>query len=132
MKWLIERWERAHKPGQTLVPEEYILYHRAQRRHAEIDFTKPQGHIYKAARQILNEAGVGHLDPSDMRGHGITKLLSDPKVSSQVAQEIAGHVSKAMQDRYSKQRLENKASALNAFSGGVMEEVARALEQERS
>lgn len=123
MKFLVERWKKAG----GVDPKTYILYHRAQRRHSEIDFNKPQGHIYKAARQILANAGLGHLDPYDMRSHAITKLLSNPKVSSQVAQEIAGHISKKMQDRYSRQRLENKSSALDAFgSGSLMEEAAKA------
>jgi integrase len=127
-RWLVERWTKAHKRDQPLDPDQYILYHRAQRRHAVVDFYKPQGHVYKAARKILAEAGLAHLDPYDMRSHAITKLLSNPKVSAQVAQEIAGHISKAMQDRYSAQRLENKKIALDAFGGGMMELAARTLE----
>lgn len=133
MRYLIDRWENAHKKGMmALDSDQYILFHRAQRHHGEVDFYRPQGHIYKAARQILAEAGLDHLDPYDMRSHSITKLLSNPNVSPQVVQELAGHVSKAMQDRYSAQRLEHKKSALDAMSGGMMEEAARALESART
>lgn len=128
IRFLIERWESAHTNGQKLDPDQYILFHRAQRQHGTVDFYRPQGHIYKAARKILAEAGLPDLDPYDMRGHAITKILSDPNVSGQVAQEIAGHISKAMQDRYSVQRLENKKAALDALGGGMMEIAARALE----
>lgn len=131
IRYLIERWEQAHKKGMPLDPDQYILFHRAQRRHSEVDFYRPQGHIYKAARQILREAKLDHLDPYDMRSHAITKLLSNPMVSSQVSQEIAGHISKAMQDRYSAQRLENKKVAMDAFNTGMMEEAALTLERAR-
>ena len=45
----------------------------------------------------------------------ITKLLSDPKVSPQVSKEIAGHISQAMQDRYSIQQHDTKMAALEAL-----------------
>ncbi len=119
-KFLIERWKKA---GGTKA-DQYLLYHRAQRRHAEIDFYQPQGHIYRASREIFKEAGLAHLDPYDMRSHAITKLLSNPKLSDQTAQEIAGHISKKMQNRYSKQRLETKKNALDAFGTGSLFEAA--------
>lgn len=122
IRWLIQRWKKA---GGS-KPDQYILFHRAQRHHGEVDFYRPQGHIYKAARKLLADAGLDHLSPYDMRSHAITKLLANPQVSPQVAQEIAGHISKKMQDRYSKQRLENKKTALDAFQGGsgILEEAA--------
>lgn len=121
IRWLIQRWKKA---GGT-KPDQYILFHRAQRHHGEVDFYRPQGHIYKAARKLLADAGLGHLSPYDMRSHAITKLLANPQVSPQVAQEIAGHISKEMQDRYSKQRLENKKAALDAFGhSSILEEAA--------
>lgn len=125
-RFLIDRWKKAGGSD----PAQYILFHRAQRQHAEIDFYQPQGHIYKAARGILKDAGLAHLDPYDMRSHAITKLLSDPKVSDQVSQEIAGHVSKAMQDRYSNQRLERKQQAVDAMSHGMIEEAARVAQMD--
>ena len=73
------------------------------------------GHIYRAARGILKDAGLGHLDPYDMRSHAITKLLSNPDVSDQMYTEIVGHVGNAMKRRYSKQRMENKRGVMDAM-----------------
>ena len=114
-RWIVKRWEEL---GGS-EPEQYILPHHARRSDEEKRckghkrkqppiFTEPMGHIYRAARSILKEAGLSHLDPYDMRSHCITKLLSDPQVSEQMYTEIVGHVSKKMRTRYSKQRLENK------------------------
>jgi integrase len=66
----------------------------------------PMGHIYRAARGILKDVGLSHLDPYDMRSHAITKLLSAPNVSDQVYEELSGHSGRQMRMRYSKQRLE--------------------------
>lgn len=120
IRWVIERWEKLG----GVDPDTYVLPHRARRSkeervragHNAISppiFTEPMGQIYRAARQILREAGLGHLDPYDMRSHAITKLLSDPKVSDQMYKEIVGHVSEAMKRRYSKQRLELKKIAMD-------------------
>ena len=72
-------------------------------------------HIYRAARGILKDAGLPHLDPYDMRSHAITKLLSNPEVSDQMYTEIVGHVGNAMKRRYSKQRMEKKRGAMDAM-----------------
>ena len=45
----------------------------------------------------------------------ITKLLSDPNVSPQVSREIAGHISQAMQSRYSIQLFNTKKAALDGL-----------------
>lgn len=111
MRWIVKRWQTL---GGT-NPAGYILPHRARTCGGPPDFTEPMGHIYRAARGILKEAGLDHLDPYDMRSHAITKLLSNPNVSEQVYEEIAGHVSKRMRQRYSRQRLETKSAAVNAM-----------------
>jgi len=119
IRWILKRWDEL---GGT-EPGQYILPHHARRpleqqkakghkRKAPPLFDEPMGHIYRAARGILKEAGLGHLDPYDMRSHCITKLLSDPEVSEQMYTEIVGHVSKKMRMRYSKQRLEKKSVAV--------------------
>jgi integrase len=120
MRWILKRWDGL---GGT-EPDQYILPHHARRpveqqkakghkRKSPPLFDEPMGHIYRAARGILKEAGLAHLDPYDMRSHCITKLLSDPEVSEQMYTEIVGHVSKKMRMRYSKQRLEKKAQAVD-------------------
>jgi integrase len=126
-RYLVERWR---KSGGSL-PEQYILFKRANVRQGKVNFYEPMGHIYAASRLILDEAKLSHLDPYDMRSHAITKILSNPRVSAQVAQELAGHISAAMQSRYSKQRLETKRVAMDAFGGSMMEEAAMTLERAR-
>lgn len=111
MRWIMHRFEEL---GGS-KPEDFILPHRSRTRGGPVDFTEPQGHIYRAARGILADAGLSHLDPYDMRSHAITKLLEDPNVSDQMYEEITGHRGKAMRRRYSKQRMENKKKALDAF-----------------
>jgi integrase len=121
MRWIIRRWEDLGGSD----PEHYILPHharrttqeKAQRGHAGAGpiFTEPLGHIYRAAKAILKDAGLGHLDPYDMRSHAITKLLSNPEVSDQLYTEIVGHVGNAMKRRYSKQRMEKKRGAMDAM-----------------
>jgi hypothetical protein len=121
MRFIMKRWE--DMGGSE--PEHYILPHHARRTaqekaqpgHAGAGpiFTEPMAHIYRAARGILKDAGLDHLDPYDMRSHAITKLLSDPNVSDQMYTEIVGHVGNAMKRRYSKQRMEKKRGAMDAM-----------------
>lgn len=121
IRWIIKRWDKLGGSD----PEHFILPHharrtdeeKAQRGHAAAGpiFTEPMGHIYRAARGILKDAGLDHLDPYDMRSHAITKLLSNPEVSDQMYTEIVGHVGQAMKRRYSKQRLEKKRVAMDAM-----------------
>jgi integrase len=121
MRWIIRRWEELGGSD----PDHYILPHHARRTDQEKAgrghagafpiFTEPMGHIYRAARGILHDAGLDHLDPYDMRSHAITRLLSDPGVSDQMYTEIVGHVGNAMKRRYSKQRMELKRVAMDAM-----------------
>jgi len=118
MRWLLRRWE---KLGGT-EPDQYILPHHARRspdqragkghQRRQGNFYEPMGHVYRGARVILKAAGLEGYNPYDMRSHAITKLLSDPRNSGQVCQELAGHVSQAMQRRYSRQLLLTKAAAV--------------------
>lgn len=123
MRWIIKRWEEL---GGT-EPDQYILPHHAKRsedekkspshkRKSPPNFYEPMGHIYRAARGILKDAGLAHLDPYDMRSHFGTKLLSDPNVSDQLFQEIFGHSNTRTRDRYSRQRIEKKAVAIGRLT----------------
>lgn len=121
MRWIVRRWEDLGGNSD----DQYILPHHARRTSQEKSqpghasagpiFTEPMGHIYRAARGILHDAGLDHLDPYDMRSHAITKLLSDPNVSDQMYTEIVGHVGNAMKRRYSKQRMELKKVAMDTM-----------------
>ena len=120
MRWILHRWERL---GGT-EPGQYILPHHAKRTEEERkgaghdrkrppDFSTPMAHIYRAARGILKEAGLEGFVPYDMRSHFATKLLSDSAVSDQVFRETFGHSNTRTRDRYSKQRIQTKAAAVD-------------------
>jgi integrase len=137
MRWIVKRWEDLG----GIDHDQYILPHRARRTREEQGraghkptsppiFTEPMGHIYRAARGILKDAGLPHLDPYDMRSHAITRLLSNPEVSDQMYTEIVGHVGNAMKRRYSKQRMENKRGAMDAMCRTQVELCERQAEVE--
>jgi integrase len=96
MRWIVRRWEGM---GGS-EPEHYILPHHARRTvqekaqpgHAGTGpiFDEPMAHIYRAARGILKDAGLDHLDPYDMRSHAITKLLSDPTSQTRCTPRLLG------------------------------------------
>jgi hypothetical protein len=68
-----------------------------------------------AFRGIRNAAGLPFFRIYDCRVQAITKLLSNPDVGPQVSREIAGHISQAMQSRYSIQLFNTKKAALDAL-----------------
>ena len=118
MRWILHRWEDL---GGT-EPGQYILPHRAQhpkgepRRTLPPNFRKPMLKINRAAQEIFAEAGLSHFVPYDMRSVAVTKILSDPNVSDQMAQEIIGHSDTQTKRRYSRQRLEKKAVAMDKMA----------------
>jgi hypothetical protein len=71
--------------------------------------------IKSAFYSIREAAGLPHFRLYDCRVQAITKLLSDPMVSPQVSREIAGHISQAMQNRYSIQQFSTKKAALDGL-----------------
>jgi integrase len=116
MRWLVKRWE---KIGGT-EPEQYILPHNARRvtpdpSHREKlapRFDEPMLTIYAAARGILNDAGLSHLDPYDMRSHFITKLSEDSDVSDETYEQLTGHHGTRMRKRYARPRMIKKVAAV--------------------
>lgn len=118
MRWILHRWEDL---GGT-EPGQYILPHRAKhpkgepRKSMPPDFRKPMSKINRAAQEIFKEAGLSHFVPYDMRSCAVTKILSDPSVSDQMAQEIIGHSDTLTKRRYSRQRLEKKAVAMDTMA----------------
>jgi integrase len=119
MRWILHRFEDL---GGT-EPGQYILPHRAthpvgdkQYGKRPPDFRKPMGKINHAAQEIFTEAGLSHFVPYDMRSCAVTKILSDPNVSDQMAQEIIGHSDTLTKRRYSRQRLEKKAVAMDKMA----------------
>jgi integrase len=118
MRWILRRFEEL---GGT-EPGQYILPHRADRdkenprRKMPPDFRRPMLNIRRAADEIFKECGLAHFVPYDMRSCAVTKILSDPSVSDQMAQEIIGHSDTLTKRRYSRQRLEKKAVAMDTMA----------------
>jgi integrase len=118
MTWILERWKKLGGSSD----EHYILPHRPRGERAPhwsktipwiLD--QPTTSINSAFRSIRNAAGLPNFRIYDCRVQAITKLLSNPNVSPQVSREIAGHISQAMQSRYSIQLFNTKKAALDAL-----------------
>jgi integrase len=119
MIFILERWK---KLGGT-SEEHYILPHRPRGQRAEhwrktISWilTEPTTEMRSAFGSIRKAAGLPDFRIYDCRVQAITKLLSNPTVSPQVSREIAGHISQAMQNRYSIQQFSTKKAALDALN----------------
>jgi integrase len=118
MKWILRRWEDM---GGT-EPEQYVLPHLARRapddknkkKKSEPIFTEPMLTIWNAARKILNEAGLSHLDPYDCRSHFATKIMENPDVSEMEAGEWIGHsrVAREMNRRYFAPKMKKMVKAV--------------------
>lgn len=111
MCWILDRW--TDLGGRHA--EDFILPHRPRTNKGPWIFTEPMTAITSAFRQIRKAAGVPHFRIYDCRVQAITKLLQNPNVSTQVSKEIAGHISQAMQSKYSIQRFDAKKAALDAL-----------------
>jgi integrase len=118
MEYILKRW--AEIGGSST--EHYILPHRPRGKRAphwrkKISWIldEPTTAMYSAFRSIRNAAGLPHMRIYDCRVQAITKLLSSPQVSPQVSREIAGHISQAMQSRYSIQAFSTKKAALDTL-----------------
>ena len=118
MEYILKRW--AQIGGSSA--EHYILPHRPRGERAAhwkktipwiLD--EPTTAMYSAFRSIRNAAGLPHMRIYDCRVQAITKLLSSPVVSPQASREIAGHISQAMQNRYSIQTFATKKAALDTL-----------------
>ncbi len=111
MCWMLDRW--SDLGGQK--ESEFILPHRPRSKGGQWLFDEPMTAITTAFNRIRAEAGLPKFRVYDCRVQAITKLLSNPAVSPQVSKEIAGHISQAMQDRYSIQQHDTKMAALEAL-----------------
>ena len=121
MEFILARWQKLGGSD----PEHYILPHRPRgeraphwRKTIPWILTEPTGAMTSAFRSIRKAAGLPHFRLYDCRVQAITKLLSDPNVSPQVSREIAGHISQAMQNKYSIQQFNTKKAALDGLVCG--------------
>lgn len=110
--------ERAQELG-AVRPEHFLLPHRADhytgKRRGEFDPSRPMYAWRKAWDALRAAAGLPNLRYHDLRHHVITKLLENGNVSERTVIEMAGHVSKAMLNRYSHIRLRAKLEAVLAL-----------------
>jgi integrase len=118
MSWILERWKKIGGSDD----EHYILPHRPKgqraphwRKTIPWILDQPTTSMYSSFRSIRKAACLSHFRIHDCRVQAITKLLSNPLVSPQVSKEIAGHISQAMQNRYSIQQFNTKKAALDAL-----------------
>jgi integrase len=116
MCWLLDRWKDLGGRNDS----DFILPHRPRTNKGPWIFSEPMTAITSAFRQIRSAAGVPEFRIYDCRVQAITKLLQNPNVSTQVSREIAGHISQAMQSRYSIQRFDAKKAALDALEPKVV------------
>lgn len=105
--------ERAYQHGAA-QPEHYLLPRRAHRRGEDADPNRPMSSWKGAWRSLRAAADLPRLRYHDLRHHVITKLLENPEVSEQTVLEIAGHITKKMQNHYSHIRAKRKLEALSA------------------
>lgn len=114
--WAVRKlFERAQKIGATL-PEHYLIPHRAANGKEGFDVTRPIYGWRTAWNKLREAANLPHLRMYDLRHHAITRLLEDEEVSERTVIELAGHVSRAMLERYSHIRMRTKREAVDALA----------------
>jgi integrase len=99
----------AHKIGLSGDGREALLY--------AVDLKHPVGFWKKAWRGALIRAGLDYRW-HDTRHSFISRLCENPAVSEQTIMALAGHVSRAMLNRYSHIRMQAKQAAIEALEQG--------------
>jgi integrase len=117
MKKLIER---AKEKGAT-EPDHYLLPHRARNGGQGFDPTRPMFAWRGAWIQMREAAKLPKLRFKDLRHTAITDLLEDENVSERTVIDLAGHVGRAMLERYSHIRMKTKRAAVDALTKVEME-----------
>jgi integrase len=107
--------KRAQRIG-AVDPDHYLVPHRAPKGAKGFDPTRPISSWRKAWQKLRVVAGMPQLRMYDLRHHIITRLLEDENVSERTVIELAGHVSRAMLDRYSHIRMATKKDALEGLA----------------
>jgi integrase len=106
---------RARELG-AVAPEHYLLPHRAKNGRKGFDVTRPISSWRGAWKKLRVAAGLPELRMYDLRHHAITRLLEDEDVSERTVIELAGHVSRAMLERYSHIRMRTKREAVDSLA----------------
>ena len=110
IKLILKRYYRiVRNLGVAEDPEHYIFPGR--KRAGNYDPWRPLGSWRRAWDRLREAAGMPHIRKKALRRQPITELLEDKEVSDQTVLELAGHVTKEMQNLYSEIRLEPKRKA---------------------
>ena len=117
--------KRARELG-SVEPDHYILPHRARNGDRGFDPWRPISSWRGSWDKLREAAGMPHLRMYDLRHHAITRLLEDEDVSERTVIEIAGHVSRAMLERYSHIRMNTKRQAVDALAKKTSQAVSGA------
>ena len=114
--WAVrELTTRARELGAA-DPEHYLLPHRAPNGTKGFDVTRPISSWRGSWEKLRTAAGMPALRMYDLRHHAITRLLEDGEVSERTVIELAGHVSRAMLERYSHIRMRTKREAVDGLA----------------
>jgi integrase len=120
-----ELLKRAAEKGAT-EPEHYLLPHRAPDGQVGFDPTRPLYSWRSSWERLRVAAGLPKLRFKDLRHHSITRLLEDEDVSERTVIDLAGHISRAMLERYSHIRMRTKREAVDALAKKGVRAIARA------
>ena len=121
-RWaVLQLLDRARRLGGG-APEDFILPHRAHRRGADWDFSRPMGHWKRAHRAMRAEAAKKYprlalLRIGDYRHTACTDLLEDPTISFTTIEHMMGHrlnsKTKRKYDHLRNTALQSAAAALD-------------------
>lgn len=130
-QWAIEKLIGMALEKGSYLPEHYLIPARPGRLERDAKEknstnkshaipTKPLGSWKTAWHSLRREAAkkypkLGTIRMHDLRHHAITTLLENPNISERTIQDICGHVSKKMLERYSHIRIHRKRAALDAL-----------------
>lgn len=105
--------KRAARLGSS-DPTHYLFPFRIHR--ALFDPLRHQTSFKTAWLKMVAAAELPGFRMYDLRHHAITVLLENPHVAPEVAEQIAGHISREMQKRYSHVRMDRMREAVLALA----------------
>jgi site-specific recombinase XerD len=113
--WAMKQLLAIAKTKGVVLPEHYLMPHRAPDGLQGFDPSRPISTFRGAWEKLREAAGLPHLRMYDLRHNAITKLLEDGDVPERVVIDLAGHVSRAMLQRYSHIRMRAKREAVDSL-----------------
>lgn len=114
--WAVKTLHARARELGAVAGEHYLLPHRARNGGNGFDPTRPISSWRGSWEKLRAAAGLPGLRMYDLRHHAITRLLEDEQVSERTVIELAGHVSRAMLERYSHIRMRAKVEAVDALA----------------